>query len=464
MTNDFSSYVTIDAIGVAKGGMVTAAMVDAREIVKPQHLPELYRRFGGGMDTEGIFSSLGRMTPISDSVLIGHEENRGHAQIFVTTGITAAGAGGASKILVSVDNTDGYLRQHDELIMPNYTICQITSAVSSSATLAVTLKPKNATGIIPVIIDGTYLTIIGNNYSDASGADGGTSVGVSKVTFYAQILKEKYEISGRAPIKELWFAVRDKSTGSIIGYHNDGLLRLSYLMSLKADYTFAWGEENTNSAVDYTTGLPSTGTKGMFRITKSRGAQLTAIGTTFSTPNLDTVGKYMTTQGVTSGVLVWMVGIDLFNAIRDGLVAYMATAAGSGAAYINAAKAFNSTGINTEANKEISAVVNYTALQFGNYTHVFKVMENWSDPTMLGSSIYEMTKKGIVFPVSKVADAKTMKALENIAIRYLAKDQYNRQYQITSPDSAGVDKTIYQSLSDKMFTFMCANQSVYLEM
>lgn len=463
----FSSNVTIDEVGVPKGGITTDVLIDAREAVKPQYLPELYRRFGGYMDGQAIFESMGRVAslPVSDSTLNAFEENRPHAQILVVTGASAGSAGGT--VTIVVNNSDGYLRQHDEIpVGSNIILTQIISAVTNSATLSLTLKPKSSTATIPLIPNGTYLSIMSNNYGDGVGVDGSTSVGVSKVSFKAQIIKEKYEQTGRAPIKELWYAVRDKSSGSIIGRTSDGLLRLSHLMRLKTDYTCMWGEENSNSLTDYSDATKaSTGTKGMFRINKTRGAQLIGIGTTFDPDNLNIIQKYMIQQGATSGVFLWMLGIDLYNSIQKGLESYFASAGGSGQAYINAAKVFNSTGINTDATKEISAVVNYTAIQFGNGTHIFKVMESWGDVTMLGTSFYKFTEKGIVFPISKVTDAKdNSKVFDNIAIRYLAKDEYNRMNHVWQPDPLEIDKTTYCSLADKMFTWMCANQSVYLEM
>lgn len=461
----FSDNVTVDAIGVAKGGRVTDIMIDAREVVKPQYLPTLYKRYGGGFDTLGLFSAFGRVKPmpVGDSILYGFEENRPHRQIAVVTGASATTAGAAMTIVVN--NSDGYLRQHDEIpVGSGIVLCQITSAVTSSATLSLEIKPKNAASTIPTVANGVMLSIISNNYGDGTGNDGGTSSGVTKFTYKAQIMKETFAHTGRAVIKEMWFGVRDKSKGSIIGYTSDGLMRLSHLMRLKQDYTFMWGEENTNSLTDFTDATKaSTGTKGLFNVIKARGASFIGIGTSFSTANMDTIHKYFLQQGATSGIYCWMVGIDLFNSIRDGLATYFAAANGSAQAYINAAKVFSALGVNGTPN-ETSAIVNYTAIQWGDATHIFKVMPTWSDPMMLGSEYYKFGQKGIVFPISKVSDAKSGLAIDNIEIRYLAKDGYNRMSNIEEEAYVGKDETTYHQLADMMLVLRGANQCVYLEM
>lgn len=462
----FSDNVTVDAIGVAKGGRVTDTMIDLREVVKPQVIPSLYRRYGGGFDTLGFFQTMGRVKPmpVGDSILYGYEENRPHRQIAVVTGASATTAGAAMTIVVN--NSDGYLRQHDEIpVGSGIVICQITSAVTSSATLSLEIKPKNVLATIPTVANGTLLSIISNNYGDGTGNDGGTSSGVTKFAYKAQIIKETYAHTGRAVIKEMWFPVREKSKGSIIGYTSDGILRLSHLMRLKQDYTFMWGAENTNSLTDFSDATKaSTGTKGLFPLIQERGASLVGVGTSFSTANMDTIHKYLLQQGATSGIYCWMVGIDLFNSIRDGLATYFAAANGSAQAYINAAKVFAALGINGDASKEISAVVNYTAIQWGDATHIFKVMPTWSDPMMLGSEYYKFGQKGIVFPISKVSDAKSGLAMDNIEIRYLAKDGYNRMSSIEEEAYNGTDQTTYHQLADMMFVFRGSNQAIYVEM
>jgi hypothetical protein len=446
----FIGFLSVVALqtGIAKGDSIvdtdtsavssiyTEKIMSMHDVFKPQHIPELMSRYGEQyMPMFQFFRSMGREYPVAADEWYGHEENWYHRTITVKN-LVNAGANGATvniTLAVADHDSDGnsYPRVNDIVTIPGTWVqAQITvKNVANPAAHVLTLKPLLTTQNIPELAANTVLAITNGAHGAGTGQPAGTVVGTTKRTFGAQIVKETIGAQGSQLVTERWYTILDDNR-SVKGYYSPGYSRGDYLMALKMDGAFTWGvnaDNITETASDGSTVKVKT-TRGVF-------PWVTALGKTFeygagnmSIDDLDAVGLYLKSQGVTSGIVLMLAGAKLLNDIDK-----------AGKDYIDHTGADLTKVENTlwKGNREISISLNIKTITKGGITFMFKPMDVWSNPVSFGASGYNLDQYGLIIPMAKVKDPVDKVMLDNIACRYRAKDAYSRRFETWRVAGAG---------------------------
>jgi len=461
-----------DANTYPTAGVLTGSMMSLYDSVKPQYIPELFKRFGAQfLPFFEFIRAMGREAPVMDSTLNAYEENRYVDSIKVAANVGDAGAGNDLTFQLHADKVDTngnyFVRTGQTVIMNNEAMGHVWTIDDTVSPPNITLKPVSSTSTLGAVTASQELAIISNAKSDGSSQPQGTVVGTSLRTFKAQIISETVEINGRQLVKELWYKVRNDGTG-IDGWYTPGTLRMDYMMALASDGAFLFGEERTNTTLKTKTGEEGAGefieyTEGLFPKMRTHGHTISYTAGAFDALDFDQIGLYMKQQGVTSGFVVGMMGSEAYIDVREALKDYMD---GNGTDYTNTVKALFG------GDADLAAAVNFQSVKLGNVTYVLRELDHFNNPKTFAISGYDMPKQGFFFPLSTTmaqVNGKKVK-MDNIATRYLSKDGYSRRFETWATKGAGggtyvhdVDKASFYARADIMLQALGMNQTVVMD-
>lgn len=436
--------ITADTAPVA--GIYTEQIMSMHDVFKPQNIPELFARYGVQyMPMFQIFRSLGREQPIALDEWGGWEENWYHDN-FTTTGSAEGAAGAAVSITLESGSMDSegnsYPRVGMIVSFKNTFMQAHIIAKTADDPSVLTLKPSVSTDKIPIIAAGETIAITSNAFGAGTGQPVGTVLGTTKRNFVAQIFKETIGAEGSQLVNEKWYKVMDNGK-SVKGWYSPGYARGEYLMALAMDGAFTWGNETDNVTVTGADGLGNKvkTTKGLLRHVSELGKTMEYVEGSWDPTDLDAIGLYLKSQGVTSGFNFGWIGNEMMNDIENGMVDWLATNSG-GTDYTNTVKSV------FKGNDDLAVAVGFKAVKKGGITHILKPMDAWSMPKTWGSTGYDLSKYAVWTPLASFIDPKTNAKLDNIATRYRAMDGYSRRFETwtlagagNGPKVSAIDKT-----------------------
>ncbi len=445
------AYTVTDPGTAAISGNYTEQIASLHDFFKPQNIPTLYARFGAQyMPMLSQFMALNRALPIQGDEWFGWEENWYH-QTIVTSGITAVGVAGATVDITlsptQVDVDGNFYPQKGMIVSfpdSTYVQAQIVS-INTAAGVVMTVKPELTTDIIPATVDGETLTISSNAYGAGTDQPKGVVVGATKRSFTAQIFKTTHGLEGSQLTHAKWFNKIDDGR-SVRNWYSDGYMLAEYQRDLFIDGAFTWGNEADNLTVaagENGAGNKVKTTKGIMRHAIEAGHDLPYVAGAWTPQNLDEVGLYFLSQGITSGYSLDWVGAQLNIDIENGMKGFLDT---TGVDYTNTVN--NVFG----GNKELAASFAFKVINKGGITHILKPMPVWSHPKLFGATGYDMPQRGLFAPLAKVINPKTQEVMPNIAVRYEAMDGYNRMFETWSVNGAGPGLKVIGT--DKAETFL----------
>lgn len=433
------------ADSAAVAGILTEQIASMHDVLKPQAVMELWSRYGDQYyPMFGILGAAGRERPIARDEWFGWEENWYHQNI-KTEGDTAEGAAGAT-VDITLDaayhDSDGnsYPRVGDIVTLPgsNFDQARIQAKDTTDADAHVlTLKPVKSTVKIPALADGTILSITNGAFAAGTGQPDGAVVGSTKRTFVAQIFKETIGAEGSQLVNEIWYKVTDNNK-NVIKWYSPGYAMAEYRLALKIDGAYLWGDETDNITVD--AGEKGAGntvktTKGIMRHVKELGKSLEYAEGAFSPLDLDDVGLYLKSQGITAGYAMFWLGARMYNDVENGMSDWLGDKSG-GTDYTTAIK--NIFG----GNSDLAVNIGFRMIKKGGVTFSLQPMNAWSNPVTFGASGYNLDKYGLITPLNKFVDPKTKKVLNNIETRYRAYNGYNRKFETWTVGGAGKGKLL----------------------
>lgn len=461
------AYVVTDPGTAAVSGNYTEQIASLHDFFKPQDIPTLYARYGAQyMPMLAQFEALNRALPIQGDEWFGWEENWYH-QTIVTSGTTTAGAAGAAVTITlapsQVDADGNFYPQVGMIVsFPNSTYVQARiESIDTSAGVKMTIKPELSTDVIPATTDGETLVISSNAYGAGTDQPKGIVVGATKRSFTAQIFKTTHGLEGSQLTHAKWFNKIDDGR-SVRNWYSDGYMLAEYQRDLFIDGAFTWGDEANNLTVpagENGAGNKVKTTKGIMRHAIEAGHDLPYTAGSWSPEDLDAVGLYFLSQGITSGYSLDWVGAQLNIDIENGMKGYLNY---TGVDYTNTVN--NVFG----GNKDLAASFGFKVIVKGGITHIIKPMPVWSHPKLFGASGYDMPKRGLFAPLAKVINPKNQEVMPNIAVRYEAMNGYNRKFEAWTVSGAGPGLKVIGT--DKAETFLRshmglqvfkANQFVY---
>jgi hypothetical protein len=418
-------------------GILSETVMTIFDQVKPQHWNKLGARFG--VQFNGIYqllASMGAESAVEADTWYAHEENRyiRHLAAAQTLSTTAPGVHGAVTFTLAVTDhemtgTVSFPRVGMQVLTQGEVPCQITAkstAVASAHTI--TIHPLDALDDIGDLT-GQTLIIHSGGWAAGTTQPDSTIVGTTKREFNAQIFKETVGQEGTQFVNSLWYEVMDDGR-SLSGWYNPGIARAEYLIYRQIDGAITWGKHNT-SLITSTTARGSANlirtTKGIIPWISEEGKEMTYTSGSFDMADLDEITLYMKQQGIISPVSCIYTGPVLTQDIRTAAQAYID---GNGTDYTtDVAGMFGG--------KDKALGVNFTQIKLGDMTYLLKEVEAWNDPEAYSASGYDIPKYGIVVPVQKVRDAKSGIVMDNLAVRYRAKDGYSRRMEAWSLAGAG---------------------------
>ena len=435
----------------------------------------LYRRYGAqGMPMLQMFRSLGREEAITNDSHSAYEENWVHG--FVTSaGIVAStGAGNAINITLAATDLDAsnnfYPRKDYIITFPNESQ-GIIESINVTVPTAPVLKvvPLNASKDLlgaGALAANQKLAITNGVWGAGEDQPSGAVTGRTKRTFYAQIFKETIGMEGTQLVNAEWFERFDEQSGKVTGVYTPESWEGEFRLSIIEDGAYLFGEENTNSVV-VQSGVPGAGnskktTKGIVPWMRDLGYVYPYTPGTLTITDLDDIGLYLKTQGLSTDV-VWLgVGARLMNEINNAAVTFLGDQHDHAMILQNVFK----------GNQELALSVNYKVITKGGITFMLNEIGNFSNPRTFGlaNSGYEFDRYGLCIPLSNVKDAATGKMMTNISSFYRAKGSYNRRYEVFTLGGAGggqyvtsVDSTNTYWRTHHGLKFMKVNQSVLFD-
>lgn len=433
----------------AVASLYTEQVESMHDFFKPQAISTLFQKYGFGqyMPMFQIFRSLGKEEAIANDSWFGWEEEWYHREINVKTATSEGSAGASVQITLAADDHDSKGNSYPRVggivfVKDTYQQLHIVAKdVTTPSAHVLTLRPSKTTETVPAFAEGQVLIIASNAWGAGTDQPEGTVVGATKKTFYAQIFKETIGAEGSQLVKEKWFD-RMEDGSNVKSWYSPGYMRGEYLMALAMDGQFTWGDETDNVTVasgEAGAGNANKTTKGLYRHASEGGKALDYTAGSFDPTDMDAVGLYYKSQGITSAYSFGWIGNEFNNDIENGLVSYLAN---TGVDYTNTVNnVFN-------GENDMAVGIGFDVLKKGSVVHMLKPMDAWSNPKTFGAEGYDMPKRGLFTPLSKFVDPKSQAKLSNIATRYRAMDGYSRRFEIWTVRGAGnglkvisIDKT-----------------------
>lgn len=444
-------------------GILTSQMVSLMDAVEPSVYGKLIARYGKQFDNlMMLFRSMGREEAIANDEHTQWEENWMHDTLTVAEDV-AAGASAKAAVTIPLSGGYVYARVGDIITLPGYKElqCIVTTKVSESPNFNIVVKPvSNFT--MPALTAGDTLIITNGAFSEGSDQPEGTIVGQTPRYFQAQIFKESVGLTGTQFVNQKWFKVIDDGR-SLPGYYTTGISRAEYLLGLKIDGAFSFGEHNHEELIDSVTGEPIKTTRGIAPWIRDLGLSVGTEGG-FDLDMLEEVALYMKRQGIDSDMAMLLCGNIFANQIDNEVYDF---AAGAGGGIDGLTKVENTL---FKGNRELSMSLNIKTITRSGITIAVRPHGNWSNPKTYGAAGYNMEKGAMLFPLSTIKDSKTSLQMPNIGIKYRAMGDYSRRFETWSLKGAGgglyvksVDRADFYLRTHQMLTFSKANQAVLFD-
>jgi hypothetical protein len=450
---------TVQANTYPTSGVLTQSIMSVYDAMKPQYSATLFSRYGDQyMPFFQWLRAMGRELPVANDTWYNYQENRYHRTITVNAQVASPGADTAQEIVLKSTDLDSsynfYPRLNDIITYPNG-VTGLIYDITGEGTSTITLKvhPLKAANALPQVEADQVLSITSGAFAAGTGQPYGTVVGATKFTFNAQIFKETVEAEGTTLVNELWYQVMDDNR-SVKGWYSPGYLRADYLMGLKIDGAFFTGEERTSTSANLKVasgdgaGNYANTTRGMIPWLRAEGLTQAITSGSFDIKKLDECSLYLKSQGITSGVALWMQGAKLANDVENAAKTYLEY---TGADFTKV------TNILFGGNQEMAVALNFKAFTKGGVTYMCKVMDQWSNPVTFGATGYEYDQYGIIMPMSSFKDAKSGVTTDNILTRVRAMDGYDRRFTMWKVGAAGPDMSTYVNGIDKLSHYLRAH-------
>lgn len=440
-------------------------LIASFDFLEVQEANMLFQTYGDQfLPTFQILRSMGRETMVSSSIWEAFEDN------YIVETITAAAGStsGATTITVRLSATDvdangySYPRVGDLLLFPDDKIGWV-EAKTVAANTDLTVRSVDNTNLTTVA-GTTVISVLSGAFADGTDMPAAATRGVTKRTFYTQIFKERVGSEGGALADAVRCTVYEND-GSISGYYSTAIMDCDYRLAQKIDGAFWAGLPYTAAALITQTGAsglanPVYTTEGLFPAA-TRGLSL-AHGGTFTLANFDTIGAYLVGQRVTSPYILAINGLTLDNYIQNLL--YNSN--------LNTGVDFT-TMVNSVfgGNQGMAMSINFNTYRKGQYTYLFKVNTNFSNPKVFAPSAqYEWPERGVWMPLSKLKDPKNGDVQNNVEVKYKGLGAYSRRFLVYTISGAGevpqvlstVDATNTYEQAEMGLQIMKTNQLIAL--
>jgi len=458
-----------------RGGVRELAYQSTFDFFKPAVALEVSKRFGGGIKAVNLLRAMGRELPIGREVWYGYEDNKFHRTITLNAASsysTDTNSLNCWTFVLEGDDLDAAYNFYPRVgfivgvpVSGNIEMGFIDKITSATTTVTLYVTPLDSS-IVPSanqIASGTEMAILSHVKAAGTGQPDAVSQGFTKRTFYTQIMAETIEAEGSQLVTDLWMDKYDDGeaiptwwhpefarTEARMDFYEEGMIfsgqansrpttMLQTATNLKGIYV---GAAYTNSETKGVGNKLQT-SQGMLRWNASLGNSLSYSDENFVLDDLTTVEDYLVAEGVTSGVILWMIGRDLQRQIdASGMELVSGTSAGD--AVVSQYMKINGT-------QQLAATLGFSKVQRSGFTHIFQVIDSFSNPQTFGAGGYNTKKWGFICPLDNVTvmnENKEKVVLPNMTLRYRAKNGYSRRREFWTVGATGGDQARYQGEHD----------------
>ena len=448
------------------GGIRTGQIASVYDAGDKLYVQKLCKRFGKQYAPFYRWVEiLGREEPMlatDDDKWYGYEENRYISGVKVLADVADPGVGNTtvfqldpSFIGPAASGYGFYGREGETITIPGSNVQAHIELITGRGTANVffTLKPVSATSNIGALTAGQVMSITNAAYASGTGQPMGVTTGHTKREFMTQIIKETYGLEGKEMATSQVFKTFDVN-GNEVPYSvvTDLSIQTQARLDSKINGALVLGQMRTNPNLVTTTSRGATNpinyTQGLIPTIDQLGRTDTIPLGTFDPEDLDEVGIYMKSQGVTSGVAMLAVGArrraEMENSIKDYLQ-------GNGTDF--SAGAVNSLGGNDMKDRMLS--VGFSEIYKNGIHYLVQTVDDFSNPETFGRDGYNLDKEMLVLPIEKIKDARNNGKLQNnLSTRYVAKGAYSRKFEMWSQGAAGGDTSSYSGDVDEKVWYM----------
>jgi hypothetical protein len=432
---------------------------------KPIYVLKLCSRFGMQFaNFYRTFELIGREDPIEGSdtnTWDGWEENRYEQGIKVLADVADPGAGATTTfqldptyIGTAASGYAFYGRVGETVTIPGTNVQARISAITGSgtATVYITLMPVSQTSNIGALTAGTVLSITNGAYADGTAQPTGVRTGHTKRTFMVQIFKETYGLEGKEFTTSKCFETFDNN-GNEVPYSvvTDLSVQTQVRLDAKINGAFILGQQRTNPNMIETTPAGNTNyinyTQGLIPTITANGQTTVIPSGSFDVEDMDDIGLYMRGQGVTKNIALMAMGANRYNEVENEIVDYRQG---------NGEDLLKSAGSSLMGNDpdDMMLHVGFTAFKKGNYTYLFKIIDELSNPEGLGRTGYDLNQYAFILPIEDIRNPMGKGTQKNIATRYIKKGSYSRKFEMWSEGAAGGDVENYTTSIDQRLYYM----------
>jgi hypothetical protein len=371
----------------------------------------------------------------------GFEDNRFERLVTVKSNVADPGAGGDITFQLDAGDIDTYgnyyPREAQHVIIPKTgVVARISLIAGTSPNIFITMQPLDSNDNIGALTAGQQFALAGNSY--AAGTDQGRGIikGYTKRIFDLQRIKDDWEMEGDSIAQVYWFETFSPDgksqgftpvTNAYIDAHRryDAAVSGMFFYGKMIDDTGRITQTTPNGItnnVSTAAGLLPTAAKLGWVNHISPGA--------FVVEDLDDIGLYMRTQGVTSNVYLHLIGADRYIEVENACKTFLQ---GNGTDFTKAA-----LNVIQGADKEAKAVaLGFSEIFKGQGHHIYKVVNRWSNPVGVGAADYDYKFYDVAFPMTSKQDPVTGKKLSNLISKYVDRNGYNRKLEYWETGGAG---------------------------
>lgn len=452
----------------ATAAIETANLVSSFDVYKPEKLNTLFKVRGmQGLSYMLMLRAIGFELQVAQGQYGHHEDDYTHETFRVKTQ-TAAGAAGAAVDMVIMNGAGGdistvgtfFVRLGDEITLPDLrTQVRVQKIVVSgstgtiNATVTVTLVPKGANDIIPILRAGQELAITSASFAEGTTQPKGLVRKTLEYVNFTQIIKETMRVTGTALTNQLWFDNATDGQG-IPAYYIKGQADTDYSAQLKVDGALMWGQLTTNTLITDTnststgTGYDTDDVAGQFNTTEGLVPYIRRTGHTLAYPTgqwsvnqFDSIGLILDKE-FAGDYLLAMLGINLLKDNENALVDYFKM---TDISYVKSEMDNYLYKGNQAMSEEeggggitgLSMAVGFRYFRKLNRTFCLHKMGMFSHPKLYGAPGYATPGYGIVVPIKKGKDKLTQNEVPSIGMRYKSMNGYNRRATVWNQSGAG---------------------------
>jgi hypothetical protein len=427
----------------AVNAVYTHDFVSSFDILKPDVWASLIRARGKqGGEFFSTITSLGFKVPTSNEDYSHFEDDWIHetAGVVGTVVYGAVNLGATFVLEVEAVTNRFYLREKDEVILKDGTVCYVTD-------IDVTAPTAPVVTIIPLVLGVTLSAsnllaaddlIINTNASDeGTGQPVGRFSGTRKYTNSLQIIKETLEVTGTQMTDGLWFnevKIPGENGTKISAYMAKGQQDTEYRLALAMEGALLFGETNTNTAnvLDPETGSSVQTTEGLIPYIGTNGNEINYTPGSWTISKFNEMNKVADKENAPSNYCGFL-GIDLHTEIEDAFVDYLKDTNVS----------FTNDMLGGSKEKGVNIGFQYLYKTGRNYA--FKRMHSFSNQKTCGSADYNYPQWGLFIPLgmNKTTDSNgTSSKLPTVGVRYKQLGKYNRFTEVWDVSGAGTGKKV----------------------